>query len=146
VRLFLASKIMSNPASVDEARIALRKALPGPVPGLQRIPRNPGYRDVVLGILALSLQRRYPYTEPELRDVLEEALVEFNGSVDHVTCRRYMVDLGFVKRDRAGMRYFVNYPRVESALSKEVIDTHHDLIAAALLANTKKPGRPRKEA
>ena len=88
---------------------------------LRRIPKHPNYRDVILAILSLPLQRRYPYTEPELNDELKSALAEMRADVDHVTARRYMVDLGFIKRDRAGMRYFLNYPKQQEILPEAAV-------------------------
>ena len=107
----------------------LRKALPEG--RLHRIPRHPDHRDVVLAMLALGMRRRHPYSEIEINEFLIGALAEFRAVVDHVTCRRYMVDLGFVKRDRAGTRYFLNFPKVESTLSDVVMESTADLIASA---------------
>ncbi|MCZ6619147.1 MAG: DUF2087 domain-containing protein, partial [Gammaproteobacteria bacterium] len=95
-------------------------------------PRHPEHRDVVLAILCLGMRRRYPYTESEFNELLITELAELRANVVHVTCRRYMVDLGFVKRDRAGIRYFLNYPKVESTLSDEVMVSARDLVEKAL--------------
>jgi len=121
---------MSNRASVQTVAEALKKSLPEAQ--LIRIPRHPERRNIVLAILCLGLQRRYPYKENEFNDYLKSALAEFNSRVDHVTCRRYMVDLGFVKRDRAGIRYFLNFPKVESTLSEEAMASARDLVEQAL--------------
>jgi hypothetical protein len=91
--------------------------------GLSRIPRHPERRDIVLAVLCLGMQRRHPYTEIEFNDLLESGLAGLKARVDHVTCRRYMVDYGFVKRDRAGRRYILNYPRLESALTDEAMES-----------------------
>ena len=98
---------------------------------LRRLPRHPARRDTLLALFCLRLQRRYPYSENELNDVLREVLGQMGSWVDHVTCRRFLVDLGFVKRDRAGRRYFVNFPKVASVLSDEVIESSDDPIEAA---------------
>ena len=73
----------------------------------------------MLATLCLSMQRRHPYTEWELSQILKSQLQSMHALVDHATCRRYLVDLGFFKRDRAGTRYLLNYPRIESVLSSE---------------------------
>jgi hypothetical protein len=78
------------------------------------------------------MRRRYAYSEIEFNEVLQAALVQMDADVDHVTCRRFLVDLGFAKRDRAGIRYFVNYPKVESTLSDDVLDSADDPIETAL--------------
>ena len=96
---------------------ALCKSLPGG--RLHRIPRNPQHRDVLLGVLACPLERRYPYSEVELNDVLRGRLAELDTDVDHVTLRRYLVDCGFLRRNRAGARYFLVFPKVEAVLSPE---------------------------
>lgn len=105
------------PASPEKVMGALKKILA--TGRLQRIPKKARPRDIVLATLCLSMQRRHPYTERELNEVLNTQLQSMRALVDHVTCRRYLVDLGFLKRDRAGARYFLNYPRIESALSSE---------------------------
>ena len=105
------------PASPEEVMGALKKILA--TGRLQRIPKKTRPRDIMLATLCLSMQRRHPYTERELNEVLKTQLQSMHALVDHATCRRYLVDLGFLKRDRAGIRYFLNYPRIESALSSE---------------------------
>ncbi len=108
----------------------LRKVLPEG--RLQRIPRNPLHRDIVLGLLCLDLRRRLPYGEIELNDILKAGLAKLSARVDHVTARRYLVDCGFVKRDRAGARYFLNYPKLESTLSSEARSTAAEILAGVL--------------
>ena len=109
---------------------------------LSRIPRHPERRDIVLAILCLEMRRRYPYTETEINEYLARALAALRANVDHVTCRRYMVDLGFMKRDRAGTRYFLNYPKVEATLSTEAIDAANKLVEHALAYRRKPSRRP----
>ena len=121
---------MTSRASAEAVASVLRKALPEAK--LNRIPRHPERRDIVLAILCLGMQRRYPYSEIEFNEYLESALAELHASVDHVTCRRYMVDLGFVKRDRAGTRYFLNYAKVESTLSDDAMASANELVEKAL--------------
>lgn len=99
---------------------------------LQRIPRNPAHRDIVLAILAMHLERRYPYAETELNEVLEQALSGMHAKVDHVTCRRYLVDCGFLRRNRPGTRYFLVFPRLEATLSREARESAATLLPQAL--------------
>ena len=108
---------MMERASLETVEEVLRRVLASM--RLRRIPKNPEHRNIVLAIVCLGLMRRYPYTERELNDALCDELEKFNALVDHVTCRRYLVDLDFLKRDRAGHRYFVNFPKVESTLADE---------------------------
>ena len=93
---------------------------------LQRIPRNPQHRRIVLALVCLAMRRRYPYTEVEINDYLKSVLGGIDALVDHVTCRRYLVDTGFVKRDRAGARYLLNYPQVTSTLSEGAVKAFAD--------------------
>ena len=128
---------MTSRASPEAVARVLKKVLPRA--RLNRIPRHPEHRDVVLAILCLRMQRRYPYAEAEINEYLESALAGLRASVDHVTCRRYMVDLGFVKRDRAGTRYFLNYPKVESTLSDDAMASADDLVKNALVSHRRVP-------
>ena len=134
---------MTTRASVEVVSTILRKALPEA--RLHRIPRHPEHRDVVLAILCLGMRRRYPYSETEFNKLLITELAALSADVDHVTCRRYMVDLGFVKRDRAGIRYFLNYPKVESTLSDEAMASASELVEKALV-NRKRSPRDRRRA
>jgi hypothetical protein len=111
----------------DVARILERVARGGI---LRRVPRKPEYRDVVLALLCANLQRRQPYSELELNDHLKETLRLVDAQVDHVTCRRNLVDSGFLKRDRAGSRYLLNYPKLQATLSAEALASAERLLRA----------------
>lgn len=121
---------MPTPASHAEIDETLRRSLPRGE--LARIPRHPERRDVLLALICLRLTRRYPYSEPELNASLREALTALNARVDHVTCRRYLVDLGFLRRDRAGQRYFLYFPKIRETLAEEIIESDQDFIGGAL--------------
>jgi hypothetical protein len=121
---------MTDRATLELAKEVLRKVLASG--RLHRIPRNPEHREIVLAILCLNLQRRYPYTEVEFNAFLKTALDGLHARVDHVTCRRYLVDFGFVKRDRAGNRYFVNYPKLESVLADDALSSDEDMFRQVL--------------
>jgi len=118
------------PASAEEAAAALGRVL---ISGrLTRIPRHPGHREIVLAVLCIDLRRRNPYAEIELNDALRESLARLHAVVDHVTCRRYLVDTGFLKRDRGGRRYLLNFPKLEATLAPQARDQAHDLVRQAL--------------
>ncbi len=108
----------NGPANIDQVHAVLKKVLASGA--LLRVPKNPHHQLLVMALISLNLQRRYPYNEVELKDVLTRALAMFPAEVDHVTCRRYLVDLGFMKRDRAGTRYYLNFPKLEAALDAEI--------------------------
>ncbi|HEY5647806.1 MAG TPA: DUF2087 domain-containing protein [Pseudomonadales bacterium] len=129
-------------ASVETVAQAIRKTMASG--RLHRIPRHPAHRDILLAIVCLDLRRRYPYTELEMNEFLVPALAKMRARVDHVTCRRYLVDLGFVRRDRAGLRYLVNFPKIESVLSGEAMARGWDLVDQAVAdgARRNEPRRP----
>ena len=123
---------MSTPASRETAADAMQRALHEE--RLHRIPKHPERRDIVLALISSFLERRYPYSEVELNETLKEILERFAADFDHVTCRRYLVDLGFLKRDRAGQRYFLNFPKLEETLTEAVRDDVENLVQEALTA------------
>jgi len=119
-----------TPAGADEVAEALGKAL---ISGrLRRIPRLPEHRAIVLAVLCSELRRRYPYSEVELNHALRQGLAHMNAMVDHVTCRRYLVDTGFLKRDRGGRRYLLNFPKLEATLALQARAAACDLVQQAL--------------
>ena len=132
------------PASPDEVATVLNRAL---VHGsLARLPRGARARHVILAILCLEIRRRHAYTEPEMNQCLQAGLQRMNAGVDHVTCRRYLVDLGFLKRDRAGGRYLLNHPRLAEVLSEAAIGAAVALVREELESGnggTRVPGSRR---
>ena len=128
-------------ASVETVTQALGKVLASGM--LHRIPRHPEHRNILLALLCLDLRRRYPYPEVEINRYLMAALETVRARVDHVTCRRYLVDLGFLRRDRAGIRYFLNFPKVESVLSDEAMTRAPDLVARAVAQGARRH-KPRR--
>lgn len=130
----------AGPAAPDDVARALAKALI--TGGLARLPKHPGHRDIVLAVLCADLRRRHPYTELEINACLREGLSAIDASVDHVTCRRFLVDLGFLKRNRNGTRYLLNYRRVEETLSAEALSNLRALLQDAL-AGRRRPSAGR---
>jgi hypothetical protein len=133
--------VRKAPASIQEVSEVLKKVLYQAT--LNRIPKNPCHRDIILAIVCLKMQRRYAYTEIEFNDYLKHELERFNARVDHVTCRRYSVDCGFVKRDRGGNRYILNYPKLEAELADEVISSAGELIESSLQLSRERQSRKR---
>ncbi|MEM1230402.1 MAG: DUF2087 domain-containing protein [Pseudomonadota bacterium] len=123
---------MSDPSDSDTLRDLLDRILKGGT--LARIPRHPAQRDHLLATLSTALHRRYPYGERELGEVLIETLETLNSTVDHVTARRYLVDCGFLKRDRAGNRYYLNFERLRGVLDTSAQEVALDLAAKAIAA------------
>ncbi len=127
-----------HPNSIEDITNALSKSLPHA--RLNRVPRHTKRRDIVLAVLCVGMVRRYPYSEWELNAFLQNALSALNARVDHVTCRRYMVDLGFLKRDRAGKRYFLNYPKLAATLPPDAMASIEEIIDVALARQRRRTG------
>ena len=106
-------------AGVDELTATLQRAFS--TGGLRRVPKKPQDRDRVLALVAGRLRRRFPYDEPTLNGELRAWLQSLHAELDHVTLRRYLVDLGFLKRDRAGSRYFLNILQVREVLTEDAM-------------------------
>ena len=119
------------PVTEEQIQPVLNKILASG--SLLRIPKHPAHRQIVMAFLSLHLERRYPYSESELKGVLNDALDMFNSRVDHVTCRRYLVDLGFLKRDRAGSRYYLNYLKLAEILVSTVTLEHAQVMTTTAL-------------
>ena len=124
------AKSIPLPADIDTGINELERALTDGK--LERLPKHPARRDIVLAVVCHTLHRRYPYTEVELRGDLEDGLRTLNAEVDHVTCRRYAVDCGFLKRDRAGTRYYLNYLRMTETLTENALDQIDKMRSQAL--------------
>lgn len=102
-----------HPATPDEVRRVVKQAA---VAGAIRLPKKARPRNVLLAVICSIMDRYHAYPEAELNELLK-ALLGSSASLDHTTCRRYLVDVGLVKRDRAGRRYIADYSRVESLLN-----------------------------
>jgi len=107
------------PASKSGAEVSLARTLRGG--GLRRVPKRHDDRLVLLATAAKVLERRYPYNELEINDELARWLHGVRAEVDHVTLRRFLVDFGFLKRDPAGKRYFLNYPKLLEILDADAL-------------------------
>lgn len=83
---------------------------------LQALPANPHVRDTLLAVATGGLVRQRPYAEREVNDLLSAWLESVRSAIDHVTLRRRMVDLGFLKRTSDGSRYYLNFGRVAAIL------------------------------
>jgi hypothetical protein len=128
----------SAPSQASSAEVADALTRAFATGGLRRIPKNTGRRDIMLAILCLNLRRRQAYSELEINQHLKEVLRTMNAQVDHVTCRRYLVELGFVRRDRAGARYILNHPRLEATLSPDAASSAEALLHGALARHARK--------
>lgn len=89
---------------------------------LQSLPANPHVLDTVLAVATGGFVRQRPYAEREVNDLLSAWLASVRARIDHVTLRRRMVDLGFLKRTRDGSRYYLNVGRVAGILGSGVVE------------------------
>lgn len=89
---------------------------------LEGFPRNPDDLSIVLAVAATGLERRRPYAEPDVNEVLVDWLESACADIDHVTLRRRMVDCGFLKRTTNGSRYFLNTGRVVEVLGDPAVE------------------------
>ena len=73
------------------------------------LPRKQRDRHILLRAIAQAVENRSPYSEQELNRSLKEwiASTGLDASLDHVSLRRYLVEYGYLLRDRAGRLYTV---------------------------------------
>ena len=100
---------------------------------LEAFPTHSTDLDVVLAVAAVTLMRRRPYNEQEINAALVDWLESVQGWMDHVTLRRRMVDLGFLKRTVNGSRYFMNYGRVVEVLGDPAVELDAGAIVRGVL-------------
>ena len=115
----------------DAAETALRRILRSG--SLEAFPTHSRDLDVVLAVAAVTLMRRRPYNEQEINAALVDWLESVQGWMDHVTLRRRMVDLGFLKRTVNGSRYFMNYGRVVEVLGDPAVELDAGAIVRGVL-------------
>lgn len=127
---------MIEPA--DAVETALRRILRSG--SLEAFPTHPKDLDAVLAVAAVSLMRRRPYSEQEINAALTDWLESVHGWMDHVTLRRRMVDLDFLKRTVNGSRYFMNYGRVVEVLGDPALE----LDAGAIVQEVMRERKERK--
>ncbi len=89
---------------------------------LQGLPTHPQALDTLLAVAAGGLARQRPYAEWEVNEILSAWLESAYTKVDHVTLRRRMVDLGFLKRTKDGSRYYLNFGRVRGVLGDGAVE------------------------
>ena len=88
----------------------------------QALPTHPHVLDTLLAVATGGLARQRPYAEWEVNESLSAWLESVRTKVDHVTLRRRMVDLGFLKRTKDGSRYYLNFGRVNGVLGDGAVE------------------------
>ena len=122
-----------------EAEAILRRVLRSG--SLEFFPTHSRDLDVVLAVVATTLTRRLPYGEREINTALVDWLESVNGWMDHVTLRRRMVDVGFLKRTVNGSRYFMNYGRVVEVLGDPAIEIDAGAVTRDIVRDREKRKR-----
>ena len=89
---------------------------------LQALPTHPQVLDTLLALATGAVARERPYAEWEVNQTLSAWLESVRAKVDHVTLRRRMVDLGFLKRTTDGSRYYLNFGRVSGVLGDGAVE------------------------
>ena len=123
----------------DTVETALRRILRSG--SLEAFPTHPKDLDAVLAVAAVTLMRRRPYSEQEINAALVDWLESVRGWMDHVTLRRRMVDLDFLKRTVNGSRYFMNYGRVVEVLGDPALELDAGAIVQEVLRERKERKR-----
>ncbi len=77
--------------------------------GPTSFPRRRRNRHILLKSVALTLDKRAEYTEPEVNTKLRLWLQDVGAPfhLDHVDLRRYLIDEEFLGRSKDGSRYWV---------------------------------------
>ena len=85
--------------------------------GVKPFPRRWKYRLLILYSAIRSLELGLPYSEDEINEAIIAWQSRHGGflDLDHVTVRRYLVDLGFLDRNPSGSVYAVIHSFLEEA-------------------------------
>lgn len=76
---------------------------------IRRLPKSRKDTEALLALAAASLDPRQQYSEVEVNEALQDWLQGFTyQTLDHVTIRRYLVDLNMLLRDEPGTWYRTN--------------------------------------
>ena len=88
---------------------------------MKRVPKNRNEAQAFLALAASVLDPRMDYTEQELNEQLADWLAGFarTSSLDHVTIRRWLVDLNLLLRDAPGSSYRTNQAVINTIITPE---------------------------
>lgn len=79
-----------------------------------------------MALAASSFNAKQKYSEQEVNDHLVHWLKGFTcpTGLDHVTVRRYLIDLKFLLRNPSGSSYWTNEAEIASVLTSEARTVH----------------------
>ncbi len=101
----------------DVTRLLQRTFKGGP---MRRLPKKREDAEVLLALSLVDLDPEGIFDETDMNRHLSAWLAEIShegGAADYVTLRRYLVDLGFLRRASDGLVYRVRGERVDEVLS-----------------------------
>lgn len=102
----------------DIDRLLRRLLKPG---RMRRLPKSSNDARAFLALAASVLDPREDYSEQALNEQLADWLAGFasTSSLDHVTVRRWLVDLNFLMRDASGSSYRTNQAVINTVITPE---------------------------
>ena len=88
---------------------------------IDHLPKRRFDLDVLLALGTARFEPDWIYDEQTVNERLVQWIDEFTvqAFLDHVTLRRYMVDLRFLLRDAAGSVYRANFAKVDSIIATD---------------------------
>ena len=82
---------------------------------LTAMPKRPEDQILIARLAGTRFRADKAYREADVNETLKEWLATFSApyGIDHVTLRRFMVDMQVLTRDRSGSTYHLNPVRIE---------------------------------
>lgn len=103
----------------DEVTNLLRRTFKGGP--MRRLPKKREDAEILLALSLVGLDPEGIFDETDMNLHLSAWLADISdegGSADYITLRRYLVDLGFLRRASDGLVYRVRGERVDEVLSE----------------------------
>lgn len=100
----------------QQTETVLRRLFKGGV--IRRMPKNRKDAQTFLALAASNLDPQIKYSESEVNRELADWMADITCPIglDHVTLRRYLVDLCFLLRDASGSSYSANQTVINNAI------------------------------
>jgi hypothetical protein len=105
---------MSNQTTITQEYFIKRLTLLCLKSGLTGFPKDETDRQILLKSAALTIDPNADYSEKEINQALDSWIdgIGQHGKMDHGTVRRYLVDAGYLEREKDGSSYRVFRGRV----------------------------------
>ncbi|MBD1917970.1 MULTISPECIES: DUF2087 domain-containing protein [Cyanophyceae] len=93
---------------------------------IDHLPRKFSDTELLMALAASSFNAKQEYSEKEVNDHLVDWLKGFTDptGLDHVTVRRYLIDLKFFLRNPSGSSYWMNEAVIALVLEPEARTVH----------------------